>query len=171
MLIWRIMWYNNLKYDEQIQLGHEVLYIVLFYSVEWVCLLILEGALKKSKPCPWRMGSHLLFILLPYSDFSMKTLLALGHTFTSFIWLCWVLVVVQRLFSCSMWNLSCGMWDLVPWPGIEPGPPALGGQSPNHWTKRDVAGHTFQSTLLQVSEWIFLNLEASILWIFSIIFL
>ena len=29
-----------------------------------------------------------------------------------FIWLCWVL-------------LSCSMWDLVPWPGIKPGPPAL----------------------------------------------
>ena len=33
---------------------------------------------------------------------------------------------------------SCGMWDLVPWPGIEPGPPALGGQSLNHWTTREV---------------------------------
>ena len=29
-----------------------------------------------------------------------------------FIWLC-------QIFSCSM-------WDLVPWPGIKPGPPALG---------------------------------------------
>ena len=24
---------------------------------------------------------------------------------------------------------SCGMWDLVPCPGIEPGPPASGAQS------------------------------------------
>ena len=24
--------------------------------------------------------------------------------------------------SCSMWTLSCGMWDLVPCPGIKPGP-------------------------------------------------
>ena len=29
-------------------------------------------------------------------------------------------------FSCSMQTLSGGMWDLVPWPGIEPGAPALG---------------------------------------------
>ena len=29
-------------------------------------------------------------------------------------------------FSCSMKTLSCGMWRLVPWPGIEHGPPALG---------------------------------------------
>ena len=33
---------------------------------------------------------------------------------------------------------SCGMWDLVPWPGIEPGPPALGMWSLNHWTIRKV---------------------------------
>ena len=30
------------------------------------------------------------------------------------------------------------MWDLVPWPGIEPGPPALGGWSLSHWTTRKV---------------------------------
>ena len=29
-------------------------------------------------------------------------------------------------------------WDLVPLPGIEPGPPALGAQSPSHWTIRGV---------------------------------
>ena len=37
-----------------------------------------------------------------------------------FVWLLWVLVVVRGIFSC-------GMWDLVPWPGIEPEPLALGG--------------------------------------------
>ena len=30
------------------------------------------------------------------------------------------------------------MWDLVPWPGIEPGPPALGARSPIHCTTREV---------------------------------
>ena len=35
------------------------------------------------------------------------------------------------------WRIfSCGMWDLVPWPGIEPGPFALGAQSLNHWTTK-----------------------------------
>ena len=29
-------------------------------------------------------------------------------------------------FSCSMRTLSCGMRDQVPWPGIEPWPPAWG---------------------------------------------
>ena len=48
-----------------------------------------------------------------------------------FIWLLLVLVVACGIFSC-------GMWDLVPWPGIEPGPPALGAQSLSHWTTREV---------------------------------
>ena len=29
--------------------------------------------------------------------------------------------------------LSCGTWDLVPWPEIEPGSPALGASSLSHW--------------------------------------
>ena len=48
--------------------------------------------------------------------------------------------------SCSMWDLlvaacgllSCGMGDLVPQPGIEPTPTALGAWSPSHWTTREV---------------------------------
>ena len=36
-------------------------------------------------------------------------------------------------------GLSWGMWNLVPQPGIKPGPPALGAQSYlSHWTTREV---------------------------------
>ena len=35
------------------------------------------------------------------------------------LWVCQGLVVAHGTFSCSV-------WDLVPWPGIEPGPSALG---------------------------------------------
>ena len=41
-------------------------------------------------------------------------------------------------FNLAALGLSCGMRDLVPWPGMEPGPPALGAQSLNHWTTREV---------------------------------
>ena len=34
--------------------------------------------------------------------------------------------------------LSCSVWDLVPWPGIEPRSPALGAQSVSQWTTREV---------------------------------
>ena len=55
-----------------------------------------------------------------------------------FIWLHRVLVSACKIFSCCMWTLSCGMWDLVPWPGIKSGPTALGVQSLNHWTTREI---------------------------------
>ena len=32
----------------------------------------------------------------------------------------------------------CGICNLVPWPGVEPRPPALHAQSPSPWTDREV---------------------------------
>ena len=48
-----------------------------------------------------------------------------------------VLVAACGIFGCGMGTLSCSMWDLVPWPGIEPGP-ALGARNRSHWTTREV---------------------------------
>ena len=42
-----------------------------------------------------------------------------------FIWLYWVSLAALRLFHC-------GMWDLVPQPGIELGSPVLGKWSRSH---------------------------------------
>ena len=39
--------------------------------------------------------------------------------------------------ACELLVAAC-MWDLVPGPGIEPGPPALGVQNLNHCTTREV---------------------------------
>ena len=65
-----------------------------------------------------------------------------------FIWLCQVVVAALEIFSlqssiwdlsvASMQTLSCDMWDLVSWPGIEPRSPALGAQNLCHWTTREV---------------------------------
>ena len=38
--------------------------------------------------------------------------------------------------GCGILAFGYGMWDLVPWSGIEPGPPALRAQSLDHWTTR-----------------------------------
>ena len=43
-----------------------------------------------------------------------------------------------NFFSCGMQILSCSLGDLVPWPGIEPEPSALGIWSLSHWTAREV---------------------------------
>ena len=44
-----------------------------------------------------------------------------------------------------MQTLSCGMWDLVPQAGNEPGPLALRGLTFSHWTTRDVPAILFLS--------------------------
>ena len=36
-----------------------------------------------------------------------------------------IFTVPCGIFSCGMATISCSMWDLVHWPGIEPGPSAL----------------------------------------------
>lgn len=55
-----------------------------------------------------------------------------------FFWLCWVPVVASRIFSCSIRTPSCGMWDTVPQPGLQPLPPLLGTYSPRDWATRKV---------------------------------
>ena len=64
-----------------------------------------------------------------------------------FIWLHQVLVAACGIFLATCGIFNCGMWtlmqDLVPWPGIEPWPPALGAQSLSHWITREVPIYLF----------------------------
>ena len=39
------------------------------------------------------------------------------------------------MVACGIF--SCGVWDLAPWPGMEPGSPVLRVPSLSHWTTRD----------------------------------
>ena len=105
-------------------------------------LIVLETRMKKK-------GQHLLDKFLS----GLKAGWAPGDTHAIrylFTWLHWVLAIAceflhclaaHRIFSCTMWTLSGSMWDLVPWPGIEPGSPALGAWSLSHWTTRKVPLH------------------------------
>ena len=45
--------------------------------------------------------------------------------------------------SCSTWTLSCGVWNLVPWPGVEPGASCTGSSKSCHWTTREVLAFSF----------------------------
>ena len=54
---------------------------------------------------------------------------------------CGLLVV-----ACELSVATC-MRDLAPQPGIEPRPPALGAQSPTHWTTREVPEPMFLDVL------------------------
>ena len=82
-------------------------------------------------PCPSIRGSEVYFIfkinfqkhLFVYlSGFARSSLQHVGPS---------IFTVAREIFSCSM-------WDLVPWPGMESGSPALGAQSLSHWTTKEV---------------------------------
>ena len=63
-------------------------------------------------------------------DWSLPYLLALSTIFFFFlIWLHWVLGKARGIFVVVCMIFSCSMWDLVPWPGIEPWTPAFGAWS------------------------------------------
>ena len=63
--------------------------------------------------------------------------------FNLFLWPCQVLVVVHGTFT-----LCCDMQVLVPWPGIEPRPSALGVQRLNLCTTREAPAFTFKMLIL-----------------------
>ena len=44
---------------------------------------------------------------------------------------------IYVFISLATLGLSCGLWDLVPQPGVEPRPPALRAQSPSYWSTRE----------------------------------
>ena len=55
------------------------------------------------------------------------------------IWLCWVLVVACRIFSCGMQTLSYNMWDVSSLTRDTTRVPCIGRWILNHWTTREVA--------------------------------
>ena len=71
--------------------------------------------------------------------FFLRTLTPVFFLKKSFLF---IYLVVPGL-SCGTWTLNHNMWDLVPWPGIEPGPPALGAWNLSHWTTREVSWNWF----------------------------
>ena len=42
------------------------------------------------------------------------------------------------IFKIFIYLASCGMWDFVSRPGMEPMPPALEAWNLNHWTTREI---------------------------------
>ena len=59
--------------------------------------------------------------------------------------------------ACELLVAAC-MRGLVPRPGIEPGPPALGVQSLTHWTTREVPGTVFLISFLDFSLIVYRNI-------------
>ena len=61
--------------------------------------------------------------------------------------------MVCGIFGFNLNTSSCGMWDLVPPPGMEPGPHALGVQNLYHWTTREVPVSAFLKKSFFQPKW------------------
>ena len=57
-------------------------------------------------------------------------------------WFLFIFLVKKIFIYLAVLGLSWGMWNLVPWPGIKPRPPALG---PCHWATREVPVSFFKN--------------------------
>ena len=89
----------------------------LFFSKFWLHLVFVVAC---GLSCPAACG---ILILRPGTEPVSPVLNSSSSSFfffLIFIWLCQVLGHAGS-FSCWTQTLSCDMWDLVPWPGIEPG--------------------------------------------------
>ena len=120
-------------------LSQDTEYSSMFYTVGRCCLIHFVYSLHLLIPSSQSSLSHLPPLWQSQACslcglFLFHTWVHLCHVFYSVVLLIWlpqVLAVASRLFSCSM-------WDLVPWPGIQPRPPALGEWSFSPWTTREV---------------------------------
>ena len=54
-------------------------------------------------------------------------------------WLCQASVVAYQAFAVASRVLSCSTWDLLPWPGLNPGPLHLEHEALTHWTTKGVS--------------------------------
>ena len=61
-----------------------------------------------------------------------------------------VFLAACSIFSWGLQTLSYSMWDLGPWPGIEPGPSELGVWNLSHWTTRQVPKGKFNLLFAQI---------------------
>ena len=98
----------------------------------------------KHAPSSWQVKAHHLtrsFFFFFFNVYLAGYVLAVACRIFS---LC-------RIISCSMQTPSCSMWDLVPWPGMEPGPPALGVWSLSHGTTWEVPVLTFLLTRARIT--------------------
>ena len=84
---------------------------------EWVAISLSRGSFQcRNWICvPSIAGGFFFFFLIFYLFISPHQLFVVAH----------------KIFSC-------GMWDLVPWPGIEPQSRALGAGSLSHWATKQV---------------------------------
>ena len=114
---------------------NEFIYILKLYSRSLVCRALLQFVTP---------GNPLLSVTARQEDLRSTQTGPWRHQRASGIPL--LLIYLAAL------GPSCGMRDLVPWPGIEPKPPALEVQSLSHWIIREVPQRVLLSKRVLVQK-------------------
>ena len=115
------------------QIMRSVTFIFLSGWLDWVEFISMCPQLKVFRLTWSLLVSLNTFIFLFF----------LNYLFILFIWPCWILIAPPGIFTCIMRTLRCGMWHPVPWPGIDPTPPALETRTLSHWTARGIPPFNF----------------------------
>ena len=100
-------------------------------------------------------GQSWSWTILTFQEKNGKHPIFQSSTSIIIVFFIFIIYLAAPGLSCITWDLllmhvktlSCSMWDLVPWTGIEPRSPALEAWSLSHWTTREVAK-------LVASEWV-----------------
>ena len=69
------------------------------------------------------------------------------RAYTPFVFFSIFIYLAMPGLSCNTWDLiSCSLRNLGPWPGLNPGPPALGAWSFSHWSTGKALKHLYLMT-------------------------
>ena len=117
-----------------------VCWIIYVYICTSTYLLIFAESYRNHyESCYVCMYVYIYIYMHKHTYIHVRWITMLHHFFKRlFIWLHQALAAAGRIFSCSIWPLSCCLWNLAPWPGIKPRPPAPGVWSLSRWTTREV---------------------------------
>ena len=115
-------------------------------SPDWVQKSQTGSRHHGSLPSPILSTTTQIILSLPTTRITVSSIIS---AFKIYIYL-----ILSLFIYLATPGLSCSMWDLVPWAGIEPGPPALGLWSPSYWTTREVPIFCFDKRVIQaIWEW------------------
>ena len=98
------------------------------------------------------MFSVILHILQPSWNIYQSSDINVFYYFSDVAFFFYALLRIFTLYVAYLffhfWLCHKAYGILVPWPEIEPTPPALEAQSPNHWTAREVPTYLFDTWLM-----------------------
>ena len=106
--------------------------VILAWRIPWIEEPGGIQSMGVTKSWTWLCTYHFHFFSQPILTILISTLLL--HLFLYWFRRCCLNSAKTTLKNIYIWL----HWLLVPWPGIEPGPPALRAWSVSHWTTREV---------------------------------